>query len=84
MYDVMLTFRSITAASRAAQQLQNAGIQARLLRTPQALRQKGCGYSLRLRGQSLAAAKRLLRGKGLMPQGIYRSRPDGHWEEVGE
>lgn len=80
MQDVWLTFRSITAAGRAAERLRGAGLRAVMLRTPQSLRRRGCGYSLRLRGQDLSLALELLRDSP--PQGLYRKAADGTWEEM--
>lgn len=79
-YDI--TFRSVTAAMQGERVLREAGIPNALLRTPQKLRQNGCGYSLRLAGRFYPAAVQELRARGAPFQRVFRHLPDGQWEEV--
>ena len=73
------TFRSVTAAQRAQQLLQSAGISAGLLRTPAQLAVNGCGYCLRVGTRRAGAAMGLLQGSGL--RRCYL-RGDGGFTEV--
>ena len=49
MKEYYLTFRSMTAAMSAAKKLEAVGLHLRPTATPEALRQRGCGYCLRLK-----------------------------------
>lgn len=82
MQDAMITFRSVTAAMQGAQLLRGAGVGAAMVRTPQSLRRRGCGYSLRLGAKDLPAALALLAEQQTGFQGIYRREPDGTWKEA--
>lgn len=82
MQDAMITFRSVTAATQGAQLLRSAGLSAAMVRTPQSLRRRGCGYSLRLGARSLPAALELLAEKQTAFQGVYHREPDGTWKEA--
>lgn len=73
------TFRSVTAAQRAQQLLNAAGIAAGLARTPAQLAVNGCGYCLRVGMRRGAEAMELLRGSGL--RRCYL-RGDGGFTEV--
>ena len=84
MNDYFLTFRSVTTAMRAGTLLRGAGIFNATVRTPLALRQQGCGYSLRVSERSYAAAAALLRQNELPFRKLYRKLADGQWQEVGE
>ena len=62
MEEYLITARSVTQAQRMAQLLERRGVRAVVGRVPMGLTGKGCGYVLRLRGQTrTAAALRLLR-----------------------
>ena len=80
--EVYMTFRSITHAQRGAGALLDAGIPCTMARTPQALAVRGCGYSLRFRGDWTAAG-RILRQQGILYSKIYRQDPAGTFREVG-
>ena len=81
MYDPYFTFRSITAATQGSRVLERGGVSAVMVRTPKELRQQGCGYSLRVRADALARAKRLLAQEGVRYQRIYCRSGNG-WQEV--
>lgn len=84
MQDAMITFRSVTAAMQGAQLLRAAGIGAVTVRTPQALRRRGCGYSLRLQGDRLPAALQTLSERQAAFQGAYLRAPGGDWKEAAK
>ena len=77
----MITFRSVTPAQRGESVLLKEGISCTVQRTPKALAEKGCGYSLRLRCGYLDKATEILRQKGIAYQKTYRMRA-GNPEEV--
>lgn len=79
---VYLTFRSVTAAMEAGRLLERAGLSARLLRTPEQLRSRGCGYSLRMRIQDLPEGKLLLNQYGAAPEKYFQELASGSWQEV--
>ncbi|MGO5115592.1 DUF3343 domain-containing protein [Candidatus Avoscillospira sp. LCP25S3_F1] len=79
MYDCMIAFRTITRAQRGAELLDYSGIPCRLQRLPAALADRGCGYVLALRRESLARAVAVLRQNHVdfgrlytMENGIHR------------
>lgn len=82
MYDYYFTFRSVTAAMQGGRALERAGITSYTHRTPKYLRQQGCGYSLRVRGEALAAAKLALEREGIAHNKIYRREGETQWQEV--
>ena len=53
-----------------------------MVRTPTALRQQGCGYSLRVSEGLLHETKQVLGEAGGRYQKIYRKEADGQWQEV--
>lgn len=82
MEEYLITARSVTHAQRMAQLLERRGLRVTVARTPMGLTGKGCGYVLRLRGQThTEAALRLLREAGFAPAQVFCRRDDGY-EEV--
>ena len=77
----MITFRSVTPAQRGEGILKNAAIGVSLRRTPRALQEKGCGYSLRLRCEDLPRALALLGRNGVALQKVYSLTEEGVTEE---
>lgn len=61
MYDCIITFRTITRAQRGAELLDYAGIPCRLQRLPAVLADRGCGYMVGVRQETLPAAVTVLR-----------------------
>lgn len=82
MYDYYFTFRSVTAALAAGRALERAGVPGMTVRTPKDLRQKGCGYSIRVREELLPEAKHALQTAGAGYQKLYRRAGSGVWQEV--
>ena len=71
MKNCMITFRSVTPAQRAEEQLRRAGFTCTLQRTPKWMEEKGCGYSLRMVCRDLMAASMLLRQAGISYRKAY-------------
>ena len=68
----MITFRSVTPAQRGETLLRREGIQATVQRTPRALAEQGCGYSLWMPISELQRATEILRQKGIAYRKTYR------------
>ena len=64
MREYYVNYRSITKAQSARKALQNRGVTAELLRTPKALQENGCGYTLRLTEKAFQKAWPLPEGHG--------------------
>ena len=80
MNEYLITFRSVTAAQRAQALLRRHAIPAAVRRTPKALAQRGCGYSLAVGAGEEATV--LLRGHGAAFGSVFRLLPDGTAGEV--
>ena len=78
-----VTFRSVTYAQRGERILKDAGLRCTLQRSPRAMEERGCGYSLTLRQQDVQRALGLLRQAQVPMRKVYVRRPDGTLEEVG-
>ena len=82
MQTYFITFRSVTYAQRGERTLRDGGIHTTLQRSPRAMEERGCGYSLILREQDLARGLMLLR-QGQVPfRKVYGRRESGELEEV--
>ena len=83
MEEYLITARSVTQAQRMAQLLERRGVRTVVVgRVPMGLTGKGCGYVLRLWGQTrTAAALRLLREAGFAPAQVF-VRQDDVYSEV--
>ena len=81
MDSCMITFRSVTPAQRGEMLLRREGIPATIQRTPRALAEQGCGYSVRLSCAHLQRGVDLLRKKGIAYGKTYHMH-DGNPEEV--
>ena len=77
-----ITFRSVTFAQRGERVLTEKGIRCTLLRTPKWMQEQGCGYSLRLWTDRIAAAVELLRKNKVPLRKVYLQQPDGQLEEM--
>ena len=82
MEEYLITARSVTQAQRMAQLLERRGVRAVVVgRVPMGLTGKGCGYVLRLRGQTrTVAALWLLREAGFAPAQVFVRQDDGYSE----
>ena len=68
----LITFRSVTPAQRGETLLRREGITATVQRTPRALAEQGCGYSLRLSCAQMQRATELLRKHAIAYRKTYR------------
>lgn len=82
MQNCMITFRSVTPAQRGESLLRREGIACTLQRTPKALADQGCGYSLRLSCDRLAVAVELLRRHGIAYRKAYQITDAGKPGEI--
>ena len=78
----IITFRSVTPAQRAEEQLRRAGFTCTLQRTPKWMEEKGCGYSLRMDCRDLMAASMLFRQSGISYRKAYSLTDGGTPEEL--
>lgn len=78
----LITFRSVTPAQRGENLLRREGISCSLQRTPKALADQGCGYSLRLHCDRLLKAAELMRRQGIAYRKAYRITDSGRTEEI--
>ena len=65
MYAIIL-FRSLTYAQRGSRALSLAGIPSYVMKAPQGLTEKGCGYGVRLNEAKLRRAVALLDERGII------------------
>lgn len=77
----LITFRSVTPAQRGESALRREGISCTVQRTPKALADQGCGYSLRLPFPQLHRATEILRQRGIIYRKTYCMQ-NGNPEEV--
>ena len=77
MKSIFITFRSITLAQRGERVLKNAGIGCTLQRTPRWMEERGCGYSLRLKGGDVRRCLELLAQNGVAYSKVYAQTDRG-------
>lgn len=82
MYEYYFTFRSVTRAQMAAQQLSLIGLRSALVRIPNAVAAQGCGYAVRVRQTDLYAAVDALQSAGVVYERVFGLGYDGLAEEV--
>ena len=78
----VITFRSVTPAQRGEGALKKAGIRCYIQRTPRWMENRGCGYSLRVKCESVTDAVEILRTMGIQYQKVYRYQDKDHIEEM--
>ena len=81
MLTFYITFRSVTYAQRAESVLRRKGIGCALRRTPKWMEERGCGYCLRVKQQSLGEALGLLRSQAIPYKKVYAQNENGAMEE---
>lgn len=81
MKQIWISFRSLTYAQRAARVLERQGISSTLVRLPQGVSKKGCGYALILRNRHEEAIKLLESERIPWGQGFERL-DSGEYREV--
>ena len=77
----MITFRSVTPAQRAENEIKGMGLFCALQRTTRRMEEQGCGYSLRLRAQDTPRAVAWLRLREIPFRKVYILEENGKMEE---
>lgn len=78
-YLIMCT--SLTGAQRSQRLLENIGIAASVVKAPQGLNTRGCGYALSLYRRADEAVARLAAG-GMLTGKVFRRGDRGEYVEV--
>ena len=78
---VLITCRSLTHAQRAAQLLNRSGISAAVVKAPQELSAKGCGYAVSLYRHAEEAVS-ILRGYNMLEGRVFSKNEDGSYGEL--
>ena len=79
----LIMCKSLTTAQRGALLLERRGISASVVKAPQHLRGRGCGYALSLY-RNLEEAVMTLQNARLLTGKIYCRLDNGEYQEVGE
>ena len=79
----LILCRSLTYAQKAAAALERRGISCGIVKAPQRLRDRGCGYALTL-SRRFSEAVDLLREKQLLTGRLFRREENGEYREVRE
>ena len=82
MFSYLFTFRSLTAAQSARNDLYRAGIETRIQRAPQEVSSLGCAWAVRVPAADGFRAAALLRAALRPVSGTYRLHPNGYLEEA--
>lgn len=82
MKNYLFTFRSVTYAQKGERILRRSGIDCIVRRTPKALTNKECGYSLQLRPGDFARALELLQSEQVQFGKVYGMDYEGEFEEL--
>ena len=82
MFCYLFTFRSLTAAQSARNDLYRAGIETRIQRAPQEVSSLGCAWAVRVPAADGLRAAALLRAALRPISGVYRLHPNGYLEEA--
>ena len=77
----LIMCRSLTHAQRSVSLLERKGITAVIIKAPQGLEQRGCGYAVSLYKQ-LGKAVAVLSSTGLIQGRIYKRLENGSYVEV--
>lgn len=78
-YLIMCT--SLTGAQRAQRLLEDIGIASSVVKAPQGLNTRGCGYALSLYRRAEEAVSRLA-SKGMLKGKVFRRNDRGEYVEV--
>ena len=81
MKQIWISFRSLTYAQRAERILERKGISAALVRLPQGVSKKGCGYALILRTRAKEALE-ILETQNLSWGQSFERLESGEYREV--
>ena len=82
MFSYLFTFRSLTAAQSARNDLDRAVIETRIQRAPQEVSSLGCAWAVRVPAADGLRAAALLRAALRPISGVYRLHPNGYLEEA--
>ncbi len=82
MFSYLFTFRSLTAAQSARNDLYRAGIETRIQRAPQEVSSLGCAWAVHVPAADGRRAAALLRAALRPISGVYRLHPNGYLEEA--
>ena len=77
MRNCYITFRSVTYAQRGEGALRSAGVPSSLQRSKSWMRERGCGYCLRLREESLGRALEALDRAGVQWGRVWIQEGEG-------
>jgi hypothetical protein len=78
----LIVCRGLTQAQRTAAVLERSGVNARILRTPRQVAERGCSYSVKIAQKSLNTALAALRRAGLTPTRVFLTDSDGSYREA--
>ena len=79
----LILCRSLTYALKAAAVLERRGISAVIVKAPQHLRDRGCGYALSMT-RRFPEAVAILQEQKLLTGRLYRKEDSGEYREVSE
>lgn len=78
----LIVCRGLTQAQRTAVVLERSGVNARILRTPRQVAERGCSYSVKIAHKSLNTALAALRRGDLTPTRVFLTESEGSYREV--
>lgn len=81
MKQYLIMCRSLTNAQKSKKLLEHNGIFGSVVKAPNELSSKGCGYAVSLR-HDMEAALAILKRSGLISGKIYERAQDGKYSEV--
>lgn len=79
----LILCRSLTYAQKAAAVLERRGISAVIVKAPQHLRDRGCGYAMSMT-RRFPEAVAILQEQKLLTGRLYRKEDSGEYQEVSE
>ena len=82
MYDLFITFRSVTHGQKGRDALSQAGIRCQLLRAPREIAPGGCAYAGALPERDANRARALLNRAGARSVGFWLRRSDGSFARL--
>jgi len=78
----LILCRSLTYAQRTAGALEQAGLSARVLRSPKRISGEGCSHSVRIKEGDLSDALNILNWAGLKPKRLFIYHEESGYKEV--
>ena len=83
MYELFVTFRSVTYGQKGRDVLTQNGIRCRLQRAPREIAPSGCAYALALSERDGNLARAILERAGIRSAGSWLRRSDGSFVRLG-